>query len=97
MIYIELKDKQNGYDVISEYIRRYWEHNISDTVIVSLATSYDGDKFELRKEVASPYNYNDIEFLYDWWEGEKYIKLFGIKTIQELDIEGGIYPGGDDK
>lgn len=97
MIYIELKDKQNGYDVVGEYIRRYWEHNISDTVIVSMATSYDGNKFELRKEVASLYNYDDIEFLYDWWEGEKYIKLFGIKSIQELDIEGGIYPGGDDK
>ena len=97
MIYIELKDKQNGYDVVGEYIRRYWEYNISDTVIVSMATSYDGNKFELRKEVASPYNYNDIEFLYDWWEGEEYIKLFGIKSIQELDIEGGIYPGGDDK
>ena len=53
MIYIELKDKQNGYDVVGEYIRRYWEHNISDTVIVSMATSYDGNKFELRKEVAS--------------------------------------------
>lgn len=95
MIDIELKDKQNGYDVVGEYIRRYWEHNISDTVIVSLATSYDGKKYELRKEVASPYHYNDIEFLYDWWEGEKYIKLFGIKTIQELDIDGGIYMEGE--
>lgn len=97
MIYIELKDKQNGYDIVGEYIRRYWKHNVSDTVIVSMATSYDGKKFELRKEVASPYGYDDIEFLYDWWEGEKYIKLFGIKAIQELDIVGGLYRGGDDE
>lgn len=91
MIDIKLKDGQSGYDAVGEYIRRYWEHNIVDTVIVSIGTSYDGNTFELRKEVASPPNFDDIEFLYDWWEGEKFIKLFGIKTISELDISGGIY------
>lgn len=91
MVEIKLKDRQTGYDAVGEYIRRYWEHNITDTVIVSLATSYDGKKFETRNEVASPYNYDDIEFLYDWWEGEKFIKLFGIKTLSEIEIDGGIY------
>lgn len=91
MVDIKLKDRQSGYAVIGEYIRRYWNHNITDTVIVSLATSYDGKKYVLRKEIASPYNYDDIEFLYDWWEGEKFIKLFGIKTLQEVDVDGGIY------
>lgn len=91
MIDIQLKYGQSGYDAVGEYIRRYWEHNIVDTVIVSIGTSYDGNTFELRKEVASPLNFDDIMFLYDWWEGEKFIKLFGIKTISELDISGGIY------
>lgn len=91
MVEIKLKDRQSGYDAVGEYIRRYWEHNITDTVIVSLATSYDGQKFETRNEVASPYNFDDIEFLYDWWEGEKFIKLFGIQSIEEIKIEGGIY------
>lgn len=91
MVEIKLKDKQSGYDIIGEYIHRYWEHNITDTVIVSLATSYDGKKFETRNEVASPYNFDDIEFLYDWWEGEKFIKLFGIQSISEISISGGIY------
>lgn len=91
MIDIQLNDKQSGYDIIGDYIRRYWQHNIYDTVIVSLGTSYDGTIYELKKEIASPYNSNDIEYLYDWWEGEKYIKLFGIKSINELDIFGGIY------
>lgn len=94
MIDIKLKDGQSGYDAVGEYIRRYWNHNITDTVIVSMGTSYDGNTFELRKEVASPLNFDDIEFLYDWWEGEKYIKLFGIKTVSELDISGGIYEEG---
>lgn len=91
MVEIKLKDRQSGYDAVGEYIRRYWEHNITDTVIVSLATSYDGKKFETRNEVASPYNFDDIEFLYDWWEGERFIKLFGIKTLTEINIDGGIY------
>lgn len=47
------------------------------------------------KEVVYPCNYHDIEFLSDWWEGEKYIKLFGIKAVSELDISGGIYSEND--
>lgn len=94
MIDIKLKDGQSGYDVIGKYIRRYWRHNIIDTVIVSIGTSYDGDTYDIHKEIASPMNLDDIEFLYDWWEGEKFIKLFGIVTINELDISGGIYMEG---
>ena len=91
MIDIKLTDNQSGYDVIGEYILRYWEHNIYDTVIVSIGTSYDGQNYYLLKEVASPMSFDDIEYLHDWWEGEKYIKLFGIKTISEVDVSGGIY------
>ena len=91
MIDIKLNDGQSGYDVIGEYIKRYWDHNIVDTVVISIGTSHDGTTYNLRKEVASPWNFDDIEFLYDWWEGEKYIKLFGIKTLDELDVFGGIY------
>lgn len=95
MIDITLKDGQSGYEAVGEYIRRYWGHNITDTVIVSLGVSFDGKTYDLVKEVASPDRFNDIEFLYDWWEGEKFIKLFGIKTISELDISGGIYEQGE--
>lgn len=94
MIEIVLKEGQSGYDAVGEYIRRYWNHNITDTVIVSIGTSYDGHTYDLRKEVASPMNFNDIEFLYDWWEGEKFIKLVGIQSVDELDISGGIYMKG---
>lgn len=91
MVDIILKDGETGYNAVGDYIQRYWEHNITDDVIVSLGTSYDGNTYDIRKEVASPIGCNGIEFLYDWWEGEKYIKLFGIKTVEELDISGGIY------
>lgn len=91
MIEIQLKDGQNGYNAVGEYIRRYWKHNIYTTVVVSFGTSYDGKIYELRKAIASPYQFDDIEYLYDWWEGERFIKLFGIKSVDELDISGGIY------
>ena len=91
MIDIKLNNGQSGYDVIGDYIRRYWRNNIYTTVVVSIGTSYNGQDYSLLKEVASPMDFDDIEYLYDWWEGEKYIKLFGIKSIDELDISGGIY------
>lgn len=91
MIDIKLRDGQSGYDAVGEYIQRYWNHNIRDTVVVSMGTSYDGNTFEYLKEIASPCNSDDIEFLYDWWEGEKFIKLLGIKAVSEIDITNGIY------
>lgn len=93
MIDIELENTQNGYDVIREYICRYWDHNAYEDVIVSIGASYDGKTYTHYNEVASPYFETDnfVEFLNDWWEGEKYIRLFGIKPISAFNITGGIY------
>ena len=91
MIDIKLNDGQTGYDVVGEYIRRYWKHNFQDTVVCSIGISYDGNSYELLNEIAEPENFDDILFSYDWWEGQKYIKLYGIKAVDELDISGGIY------
>lgn len=91
MIEIELKDGQSGYEVIEEYIRAYWKRHILTDVIISIGTSYDGNTYNLTNEIASPMNFNDIEFRYDWWEGEKFIRLFGIRAVDEFDITGGIY------
>lgn len=91
IVNIELTHGESGYEKIANYIRRYWEHNIFTDVVVSIGVSYNGVDYSLLKEIASPRNANDVEFLYDWWEGEKYIKLFGIKSIEEIDIYDGIY------
>ena len=91
MIDIKLKDGQSGYDVVGEYIKRYWNHNMTDVVVVSIGTSYNGNNYELLKEVACPDGFDGIEFLYDWWEGERFIKLFGIRNVREFDFSGGIY------
>lgn len=91
MIHIELENGQSGYNAVGNCIKRYWEHNIADTVIVSMSISYDDKKYEKHNELAYPIGMDDIEFLYDWWEGEKYINIFGIQSINEIKISGGLY------
>lgn len=85
-----LSDQDTGYDVIGERINRYYKTHTQDTVIVSLGISYDGEKWEYMNEVAYPLDYlnSAIEFLYDWWEGQRYIKLFGIESVSNLKIDG---------
>lgn len=90
--HIELKDGQDAYDVIEDYILRYWKHNAYEDVIVSMAISYDGHDYDVLNEIASPDVYCDmVMFLNDWWEGQKFIKLFAIQAVSELKICGGLY------
>lgn len=95
VITIELKAGQTGYDAVGEYISRYWEHNAYESVIVSIAVSYDGRDYDLYNEIAWPdtdnENGRDIVFLHDWWEGEKFIKIFAIEAVSNLTICGGVY------
>jgi hypothetical protein len=85
-----LTDGQSGYEVIGEYIRRYWEEVCYTTVIVSVALGDDGDYRRLNI-VASPTHDLDIEYLYDWWEGEKEIFLRGIIDVDAVYVNGGIF------
>ena len=91
MVKIELKDGQSGYNAVANYIKRYWEHNVIDTVIISIELSNNGEKFEKHNEIASPIGFDDIEYLYDWWEGEKFINILGIKSINEIEVLDGVY------
>ena len=91
MVDIVLQSGESGYEAVGKYIRRYWKHNITSTVVVSIGVSYDGLTYELIKDVACPLGFDGVKCLYNWWEGQKYIKLFGIKTLDELDVSGGIY------
>ena len=91
MVDIILKDGESGYDVIAHYIREYWNGRLVDTVLVLLKTSYNGKTYTTYKEVAYPIGAHGIEFLNDWWEGEKYIELIAIKNISEIEISGGLY------
>lgn len=95
MVSIVLKDNENGYDKVGEYVKRYWDVHGDSDVIVALETSYDVEKFgwTYLNEIASSLSYirYDIEWLNDWWEGEKYIRIKGIQSVDTIDILGGLY------
>lgn len=90
---IALEEGESGYDAVGTYIRRYWENNTYETVIVSLElSSYtDGSIYYPANEIASPINFDDIEYLYDWWEGERLIRIKGIRSVSSLEISEGLY------
>lgn len=84
---VVLDGKQTGYGIVSEYIKKYWEHHCTEDVIVSIEISRDGKNYECLNEVASPYDMYDVEYLNDWWEGEKYIRVTGIQGISDIKIK----------
>lgn len=88
---IKVQKEQNGYDLVDEYIRRYWKYNGLRDVVISLGISYDGESYNFFNVYAFPCSYDNIEYMNDWWEGQKYIKLFGIQGVDELNIQGGLY------
>lgn len=84
---VVLDDKQTGYGAVSEYVKKYWEYHCTEDVIVSIEISSDGENYECLNEIASPYNMYDVEYLNDWWEGEKYIRVTGIQGISDIKIK----------
>lgn len=95
MVSLSLKNDENGYEKVGEYVKRYWEVHGGGDVIVALETSYDASRWYYYNEIASPlYSFNDgIEWLNDWWEGEKYIHIKGVQSVDSIDVYGGLYEG----
>jgi len=87
MIKIVLKEGQNGYNEVEYYINDYWRKYYPDTVIVSLGISYDGISYDDVNIVAEPMNFifAEVVFNTDWWEGQKYIIIYGMKLINNFN------------
>lgn len=87
MVEIKLKEGESGYDAVVKYVERYWKHHSHDDAIVSVAISYDGESYDYLNEVCSPDSgLCGVMFLSDWWEGQKYIRLFGITNVSEYQM-----------
>lgn len=95
MISIILKDNETGYGEVGKYVERYWDVHGSRDVIVGIETSYDGVEWRYNNEIATVYTpvRDEIEWLNDWWEGEKYIRLHGIQSVETINVYGGLYEG----
>lgn len=87
---ITLVNGQSAYDVVGDCIIKFWENNCFCDVLVSVGTSYDGVNYCKSVEIATPTeDLMGVEFLNDWHEGEKYIKVFGIKSVCDIKITDG--------
>ncbi len=90
MIAVKLNDGQSAYGFVGDYIRKFWEKNYYCDVVVSIGTSHDGVDYYKSVEIATPAeDMVGVEFLNDWHEGERYIKIFGIKSIFDIEIADG--------
>ena len=84
----------NGYEKVANYIERFWKSKYVCDVVCLIGTSLDGANYCKTVEIASPdENCTGVEFLNDWYEGEPYVKVYGIKCVDEIEfIEGeGIF------
>lgn len=93
MVSLILKNNENGYEKVGEYVKRYWDVHGDGNVIVALETSHSASRWNYYNEIASPlYSFgNSVEWLTDWWEGEKYIHIKGIQSVDTFDILDGLY------
>lgn len=94
MISIILKNNETGYGEIDKYVERYWDVYGSGDVIVGIETSYDGVEWRYNNEIATVYLPSvrgEVEWLNDWWEGEKYIRLHGIQSVETINVYDGLY------
>lgn len=92
--YIQLnlsESNWDGYGIVEHLIWNYFDHNFMDDLVVRLSLSYDGDNYDVRNEITF-FDDGRIEFLNDWWEGQKFIRIYGIQSVPDLDVSGGLYP-----
>ena len=82
-----LKDGQDGYEIVADCVLKYWEENGYGTALVQIETSYDGKEYHEANHIVSPLWYGgEMEFDYDWWEGQKYLRIYGVKNIADIVI-----------
>lgn len=87
----KLQSNEIAYDVIGEYVERYAEQTGEDIILVSLGISIDGISYDYETELISADQNGVFYWDSDWWEGQEYIQLCGIKGINKVEVTGGIY------
>ena len=90
MVSVKLDDGQSAYGFVGEYIEKFWEKNFYCDVVCLIGTSFDGVNYCKTVAIASPdENHTGVEFLNDWYEGEPYVKVLGIKCVDEIEFIDG--------
>lgn len=90
---VTIEEGKTAYEAVWKYICRFWDREAYDDVIVRLGISYDNIEWDVFNEFVS-FNADDFECFFenDWWEGERFIRLYGIVPLYDIEVSGGLYP-----
>lgn len=81
---------QDVYELVTEYVSRYFNrHGISD-LLMHLELSYNGSDYYRSSVLIEADKDGGIQYLTDWWDGEQFIKIVGISSVN-LEYSGGVY------
>lgn len=87
----KLKKDETGYGFVEKYVKRYWDMCVDCDVLVAIETSYNGVQWRYGNQTATTDDSGSVIWMRDWWEGELYIRVYGIKDISEVDVYGGLF------
>lgn len=90
---ITIEEGRTAYEAVAKYIRRFWNNEQSYCdAIVCLSISYDNIEWRTFNELALfDVDNFDVIFENDWWEGERFIRLYGIVSVDDINVSGGLY------
>lgn len=97
---IHVKPGETGYEAVSRYIKAFWKNELAgdeDDVVVSMALSYDYKTWHKCNDYVRTFDLPGVEGFHawenDWWEGEEFIRLYGIATLDSV-VDKAVITGG---
>lgn len=87
MIEARASRENDGYDIVTEFVLKYWEQAkvYGSTVLVKIAYSFDSTNWDESNEIAY-YSDGAVLFHSDWYENQKYIRIYGLIDLEHLEV-----------
>lgn len=80
-----MNEPLNNYQIVAMKIKQYCDATYYGDCIVSFEQSYDNIYYEKCIEYVTV-NFDYIEYLNDWWEGQEYIRNIVVKHLDEITL-----------
>ena len=74
----------DGYEIVADKVREYWHEVYLMPIDVAVAIECDGMIDEVVASPVSSENFEEVEFSYDFWEGEEDVKVRKIAPLWDL-------------
>lgn len=83
---IKLINNEDGYDVVSNIIRKHADENFTDYYrceFLAFIKLYDDSQW-ITKEFFT-HNGDDVMWDTDWWEGQEEFELLGYTCVEDIE------------